>query len=263
MQARVLIVDDEPASRLQVQRILGREGCQTDVAEDSKAALQALRKQTYDLIITDLCMPDMDGVTLVRQVREHQPDVAALLMTAWPWDARARAADIDVLVKPFTRQALRDSMHLALSCPVPRCALDDERSAPRPEAGTRLILREHSWARAEKNGLVTIGVEPALARRLVGLRSITLPRELEELVQWEACARLVLGADNVEILRAPVSFRVLRLNWALLTDPWSVVYDPLRSGWLCVGEAKHLPRDARALRVLGPDGRMIADEESL
>jgi len=259
MQARVLIVDDEPATRAQVRRILQREGCDTDVAAEGLEALDALRDREYDLVISDFCMPEMDGVTLLQQSRAQRPEMAALLMTAWP-DERVEEAGLDVLLKPFTRRELRESMRLALTCPV-RLA-DHARNDTRiPAPGTRFVLRDHSWARVERNGLVTIGVEPAFARHLVGLQSATLCRELEDLAQWETCARLHLGEGGVELVRAPVSFRVVRINWSLVTDPWSIVHDPLRSGWLCAGTPLQMNRDVRALDVIGPDGTLIAEEE--
>lgn len=264
MQARVLVVDDEPVGRSRLQCMLGREGCQTAVAADERTALDAIRDRGYDLVITNLCTPRMDGVTLVKRLRERQPDLAALLVAVVPWDERARAADIDILVKPFTRRDLRESVRFALTCPLPGSDHAPTRlPEERPEVGTKLVLPDHSWARVERNGLLTIGVEPALARGLVGLRGAELCQELDELAQWEPCARVALGRGKVEIVRTPVSLRVVRVNRALFMAPWAIVHDPLRAGWLCTGEAFRLSRDSRALRILHSDGRVIADEEPL
>lgn len=261
MQARVLVVDDEPVSRTQVQRILQREGCHADAAEGGQEALRLVSDHPYDLVITDLFMPEMDGVTLVNRLRMRQPGIAAVLMTSWPQDERLQEEHLDVLAKPFTRRELRETMQMALTCPVPN---DHEGSASgKPLPGTRLVLPDHSWARVERNGLVTIGVEPAFARRLVGLQSATLCRELEDIPQWEPIARFRLDSGRVEMVRAPVTLRVVRTNWNLIPEPWAVVHDPLRTGWVCAGTASHLSRDIRALRVINAEGRVIAEEEAL
>lgn len=70
--ARVLIVDDEAISREMVQFALGHNGFQCDVAEDGMEALQRIAECPYDVLITDLLMPHMNGGELVIQLC-HQP----------------------------------------------------------------------------------------------------------------------------------------------------------------------------------------------
>lgn len=83
---RILIVDDHPTNRLLLRRQLDTLGYHVDEASDGVEALKFIRQQTYDLLITDLNMPNMDGITLTQRIREsdHQ-------MTIWGLTANAQA----------------------------------------------------------------------------------------------------------------------------------------------------------------------------
>jgi len=79
---QVLIVDDQPASRLLLQRQLATLGIKPDEAADGQAALTLLQQVHYDLLITDINMPVMDGVTLAKTVREHNTSITICGLTA-------------------------------------------------------------------------------------------------------------------------------------------------------------------------------------
>jgi CheY-like chemotaxis protein len=98
--ARILVVDDEPDERFLVGRILRRAGHEVTVAGDGAAALLVVNEWSPDLIVTDMMMPVMDGVELIRRLRAD-PATAAIPVVAATGDAHlARAADA-VLAKPY------------------------------------------------------------------------------------------------------------------------------------------------------------------
>jgi len=78
--ARVLVVDDEPALRDTMRRMLERAGHEVIVAADGTAALDLMKTQTVDLIITDIFMPGQDGLELLRRLRSagKNPKVIAV-----------------------------------------------------------------------------------------------------------------------------------------------------------------------------------------
>ncbi|MEE9220420.1 MAG: response regulator, partial [candidate division NC10 bacterium] len=80
---RILIVDDEAGMREFLSIFLEREGFQVESAQDGQEALEAAEKAPFDLIISDLRMPTMDGVRLLEGLREFQPEVPVILMTAY------------------------------------------------------------------------------------------------------------------------------------------------------------------------------------
>jgi two-component system, OmpR family, response regulator ResD len=102
----VLVVDDEPTIREVVSRYLERAGYETRVAGDGPSALQAVAEQPPDLIVLDLMLPGIDGLEVMRRVRESRTRGAVILLTA-KGDESDRIVGLrlgadDYVVKPFS-----------------------------------------------------------------------------------------------------------------------------------------------------------------
>ena len=78
-----IIVDDEQGMRQLLSLVFGRADHQVRAAESGAKALEMLRREPADLIISDVRMPDMNGIELLRAVREFLPEVAVVMMTAF------------------------------------------------------------------------------------------------------------------------------------------------------------------------------------
>ncbi len=109
--ANLLIVDDEPGMRQLLSHVFGRAGHAVRAAENGTKALELLRKEPADLVVSDVKMPDMDGIELLRRLRETQPDAAVVLMTAFATVETAREAfklgADDFIQKPFDVDELK------------------------------------------------------------------------------------------------------------------------------------------------------------
>jgi two-component system response regulator PilR (NtrC family) len=81
--ARVLIVDDERSMRELLSIVLRRDGYEVLTAEDGAAAVELLKKQRFDILITDIRMPQMNGVDLLREAKRIAPDLVSIVMTAF------------------------------------------------------------------------------------------------------------------------------------------------------------------------------------
>ena len=79
---KVLVVDDSPIDRRLASALITKAGFTCEVAENGQAALESLARSRADLVVTDLQMPEMDGLALVEAVRERYADVPIILMTA-------------------------------------------------------------------------------------------------------------------------------------------------------------------------------------
>jgi signal transduction histidine kinase len=103
--ARLLIVDDEARQMQALCDTLKREGYLTRGFTSGREALEALRAQPFDLLLTDLMMPEIDGIALLRACREIDRDLACIVMTAHGTIATAvdalQAGALDYLLKPF------------------------------------------------------------------------------------------------------------------------------------------------------------------
>ena len=117
-QGTLLLVDDEKANLDSLERIFAREGYRTLSAEDAKGALELLRREPVDVILTDLMMPGMSGAELLRATRAVAPEAEVVLMTAFGTVEAAVAAmkdgAYDFLTKPLKRHAVLKSVAQAL-----------------------------------------------------------------------------------------------------------------------------------------------------
>ena len=134
--ARVLFVDDELPLRDVVSRLLGRRGLDVVTAGDAVSAVEMLRDQPFDLVLTDFQMPDMDGFQLLAHVREHYPDLPAIMMTGQSSvqhavQAMANGA-VDYLPKPFAVDALAERVLGQIRAQREQAAAN---GAPAPAAG--------------------------------------------------------------------------------------------------------------------------------
>ncbi len=114
MTTKILVVDDETYVRDLLTRVLARRGHDVDTATDGESALQRMSERHYDLVLTDVVMPGIDGFDLLRRVKANYPGVTVIVLTGYARkqsisDFMLYGAD-EYLSKPFQVQALLDSV---------------------------------------------------------------------------------------------------------------------------------------------------------
>lgn len=117
--ARILITEDEDSLRAFVARALRLDGHETVEAADGAEGLEALRGGRFDLLLSDIRMPVMDGIELAHKAAASQPGLKILLMTGYA-EQRERADDlmekiVDVVSKPFSLPDIRTAVAKALA----------------------------------------------------------------------------------------------------------------------------------------------------
>lgn len=121
--ARILIVDDEQAVRDLLAKTLLTADYEVDTVPDGPTALDRLRAGEYDLLITDLKMPGMDGLSVIRETRRQLPDLPIIIITGYSTEASAiEAINLGVagyLTKPFRLPRILGAAAKALGEPVP------------------------------------------------------------------------------------------------------------------------------------------------
>lgn len=107
---RILVVDDEKKMRHILQLMLEREGLSAEQAENGKEALAKLKQKRFDMIITDLKMPVMDGMSLLEEAKRIDPDFPIVVITAYGTIENAvdamRKGAIDYITKPFEEEQI-------------------------------------------------------------------------------------------------------------------------------------------------------------
>ena len=117
---KILIADDEDSMRQLVARAIAMDGHETVTAQDGAEALEILTREdgAFDLLLTDIQMPVMDGIALALSAARDFPDLTILLMTGFA-DQRERASNLnalvhDVVTKPFSVADIRSAVSEAL-----------------------------------------------------------------------------------------------------------------------------------------------------
>lgn len=118
MKSRILVVDDEESIREFLEIMLKKEGYEVTLAEDGQKAKDLLTKKTFDMIISDLQMPHVTGIELLKHVKESYPDTVFMLITAFGTTETAveamKMGAYDYLTKPFKIDEVRLNIHNAL-----------------------------------------------------------------------------------------------------------------------------------------------------
>jgi two-component system response regulator AtoC len=105
IKGKILVVDDEHLVRWSVCRMLEAEGFETVEASSGREALQVMQNEQIWILITDLMMPEMSGIELIRRARIDNPDLGILVITAidspGPIDSALQAGAVHTFTKPI------------------------------------------------------------------------------------------------------------------------------------------------------------------
>lgn len=217
---RILVVDDEPQITLVLRSGLAKHGYEVRVAAEGEAALDLFRAWTPDLVITDLSMPNVDGVELCRRLRAISGVPIIVLSVKGEESAKIEALDAgadDFVTKPFSMGELRARVRAALR----RASTPIGDAATVVEAGDfRINLEEHS--------VIVRGQEVRLSPKEFDLL-VHFARNPNKVLTHRALIASVWGGDYVEqteYLRVFIRHlrKKLEPNPAkpryILTDPW-------------------------------------------
>jgi len=110
----VLILDDEPIVGKRLKPAVERMGCEVEVFEDPREALQRIDEKTFDIVVTDIRMDEIDGIEVLERVKKKSPRTKVIMITGYAMMALAREAmekgAYDFIAKPFTPEELRKAI---------------------------------------------------------------------------------------------------------------------------------------------------------
>ena len=200
---RVLIADDEANMRWVLERTLSKAGYDVETAEDGQVALDRALAERPDLVLVDLKMPKMDGLSVLRALKEHYPDLMIVMMTAHGSTATAieamKAGAHDYLMKPFDIEELLITISKAFEVERLREQVDYLKGE----------VQSNSWQ--------LVGNSEAMqkVKHLVERVALT-PATV--LIQGESGTGKELVANAIHTLSSRVEGPFIRVNCAALTE---------------------------------------------
>lgn len=271
-RARILAVDDEPVVLDGFRKILVLEGYDVDTVESGAEAVGLVQRNDYDFVFTDLKMPGMDGVEVVKAVRHLRPDVDVAVITGYGTISTAvetmQQGAVDYVQKPFTEEELtafvrrlmvkREARLEALRKPVvrvvPPAAAEPERPGEFHIPGGTFVSPAHVWVRIESDGRVRAGLDDFARRALGEFEAIRLPPAGSEVEESSVLFSVRRGSEELHFV-APLAGKVVRVNESLARFPLLLRQSPYDRGWVCLLEPRDLAAALPALRI----GRPLVD----
>jgi CheY-like chemotaxis protein/glycine cleavage system H lipoate-binding protein len=256
MSKRVLVVDDAEVVLGSVRKALGKDDFLIDTTQSAVEALSLLGRTSYDLVITDLMMPEIDGLELLERIKGMGHDIPTVMITGYPTIQTAlrakRLGAFDYVSKPFTRQELRSVAIRAIR----KGEYEPDRFRPptaHPDRKTLYYIPDHSWTEIESNGTARIGLARSFAATVGEVASLQLPEEGHILEQGRTCA-LIRAADGVDhSLYSPLGGRVVEINPSVIEEASLAGIQPEGKGWLFRLEPRDPDREILHLVQAGPN----------
>jgi CheY-like chemotaxis protein len=262
-------VDDEAVVLDGFRKILVLQGFSVDTVESGPEALTLLREQSYEILFTDLKMPGMDGVEVVKAAKHLRPDVDVAVITGFGTIETAvetmAFGAVDYVQKPFTEDELVAFANRLL---VKRQARLEAQRLPTvrvvaPEVAETVASREycvpggafvapgHAWAQIEPSGEALVGLDDFGRKLIDRVDRIELPAPGTRVKRGDVLFLLRRGADRLRV-RAPLGGVVESVNPLLQHDPKLLLQSPYDRGWVCVLRPSDLAGELPGLRIGKP-----------
>jgi len=116
---KILVVDDTEFLRFRISKMLTEDGFQTVEAEDGETAVQKYKDEKPDVVLMDLTMPNMDGITSLKTIREYDSDAQVIMLTALGQESiildAIKSGAKDFVVKPFQKERVLSAINKLVS----------------------------------------------------------------------------------------------------------------------------------------------------
>lgn len=237
----ILVVDDEQIVLDSIRKLVRRENFQVFTAPSVDEAFRIMTETKIEIILTDLMMPDIDGLEFMAMVKKDHPHLPIIMVTGYATINTALKATqlgaFDYIAKPFSKTELLGVLKRASDL----VAVADKAGVSIDEAGEEKFVRrtdtikavgDHSWMMLLEDGVVLLGVEGAFIQMIGKIQSIYLPGEGDVLRQGGEYLQIFSSDMRSHSITSPLSGTVVGVNRRVLDNPALALQDPYGSGWL-------------------------------
>jgi len=241
-KGKILVLDDDPVVTLSCKRILGAEGYNIITADKGEDAIKKISSEEFDLLISDIRLPDTNGIAVLRESKIIQPKLDVVIITGYPTleDAKesVKLGAFEFIEKPFTpdfminvASKIFDNRGWILR----KAFIDEFRNeivSLRDSANPVIFYKEGTWARPIQNGQWEIGCD--IRYWLLGgqLMYIDVPEHLDTVSAGECFGKILSGGGQTDDLVSPMSGVVKQVNHQANAAMSALVRDNLSEGWL-------------------------------
>jgi CheY-like chemotaxis protein len=241
-KGKILILDDDPVVTLSCKRILGAEGYSITTVDKGEDALNKVTKEDFDLFITDIMLPDISGMEVMREARVIKPQTDVVIITGYPKLEDAKEASKlgaqQYIEKPFTpdfminvakkvfdkrgwilRQAFIDEFRDSV------VSLSDQENPV-------IFYKEGTWARPTKDGLWEIGCDLRYWMLSGNLMYIEFIKNIDTLEAGQPFAKIYSSSGVGQDLHSPMKADLREINMKANDVMAALLKDHLSEGWL-------------------------------
>lgn len=247
---KILVVDDEITVCKSIRNAILSDEYTVETALSGEEALKKDEEECYDLIITDLMMPGISGLDLLKTLKQKRPDVNVIMVTGYPTIKTAvqsiKIGAFDYIPKPFTPDQLRSLVSRVFK------KIESEEKAPKEPSPKKMppglyYMIGHTWLHKENGELISVGVVQDFLKPVGIITHLALPQVSDSVNQGEECAKITDADQFNHRIWSPATGRIIEVNEKLRGDFTLLRKDPYGEGWLFRMEPTNLEEDLKGL----------------
>ncbi len=258
MKINLLVVDDEQIILDSIKKLLKHEDIYSiSTVTSGKEALEFLKTNNVDIMLTDLMMPEMDGLELMKCLGEMGFKGVIIMLTGYATiNSALQAMELgafDYLAKPFTKNEIKRILNRARDLITAKKSNAENQTST--YYGEKSIIDSQSstgkytWFMTTEDDLIMLGVERPFLIEIGSIESVYLPEEGDEIRQGSNFFQIFSSDFRTFTLTSPFSGIVKEVNNFVLSEPNRALEDPYNSGWLIKLEAKKFNEELATLSL--------------
>jgi CheY-like chemotaxis protein len=241
-KGKILILDDDPVVNLSCKRILGAEGYSISTVERGEDALNKLTKEEFDLFISDVMLPDISGMEVLKEARVIKPQTDVVIITGYPRleDAKeaSRLGAQQYLEKPFTPDFMINVAKKVFDKRgwiLRQAFIDEFRDSVvslREQENPVIFYKEGTWARPTKDGTWEIGCDLRYWMLSGNLMYVEFIKGIDKLKAGQPFAKIYSSSGQGSELHSPMNADLREINTRANDVMVALLKDHLSEGWL-------------------------------
>jgi len=241
-KGRILVLDDDPVVTLSCKRILGAEGYSISTVEKGEDALNKLAKDDFDLLISDVRLPDISGMEVLKEARVIKPKTDVVIITGYPTleDAKesTKLGAQEYIEKPFTPDFMLNVAKKVFDTRgwiLRQAFIDEFRDYVSPlkdRENPVIFYKDGTWARPAKDGLWEVGCDLRYWMLSGNLMYVEFIKNLDKLDAGQPFAKIYSSSGEGSELLSPMNGELEEINTKANDVMVALLKEHLSEGWL-------------------------------